>query len=354
MIQTVKHVQLHRIEQTELRVVSDVDTGVLPVIECEETVIRGYIQSRHWPHRLVSLFILQNLEPLVRQLNIQSALLPSEAAMLGQRPAVNIYDQSDAQSCHVFINQQRMVQEGYWDDQEAVQGLLAHEHAHPIAENATIRAARSLRVEVELVRRRPVIQRAMALNSQRGTERMEKMQQSLTALAETLCVYAPREIFANEMTIVCGFGAALLHLDRRNMENARRSVAGRDQFRQQVEHEVHQFRLAAAEVDQLLLMADLSSYLELSLEIAPFYRTGHIREAHELEAVLESSVFPHVAPDVAHVYAGLRERYCALQADMPSTALLTWSQELLDLLAQPLKQVGLDPVFRPRIDTPDE
>ena len=42
MARTVKHFSLHRIAGTELRVVADVEDGVLPVIQVEEVVIRGY------------------------------------------------------------------------------------------------------------------------------------------------------------------------------------------------------------------------------------------------------------------------------------------------------------------------
>lgn len=351
MLRTVKHVQLHRIEQTELRVISDVDTGVLPLIQVEELVIREYIQRSLWPHRQVSLFILQDLRPLIRQLSIQVPALAAQIDVLDQRPAVNIYDQVNLQDCHIFINQDVMVREGYWDDPLAVEGVLAHEHAHPLAENETIRSARSLRLNVELRQRRPMIQRSLTTMIQPEPDRRAKMQQSLTLLAEKLCLYAPREVFANDVVITSGFGRALLHLDQRNLSSAERSIAGREYLYQQLQRELRQGKMSAAESDQLLLLGDLTGYLDLALEIAPFYRTGQATTAQELEAVLEKAIFPYVAADVARIYSSLCEQYIALRSDLSPDDLLKWGRELLDLLVQALQPVGLHPVFHLQLDS---
>ena len=128
MPRTVKHFSLHRINATELRVISDIEVGVIPVIESEEAVIRGYAHQGHWPHREVTLFILEDLAPLVRQLRAGAELPPGGATALEHRPVVNAYDLADLTACHVFINWQAMEKEGYSDDPVAVQGLLAHEH----------------------------------------------------------------------------------------------------------------------------------------------------------------------------------------------------------------------------------
>ena len=92
MPRTVKHFSLHRIAGTELRVISDIEGGAPPVIEAEEAVIRGYIQQGSWPHREATLFILEDLEPLVRQLQAGADLPPGGAAALEYRPVVNAYD----------------------------------------------------------------------------------------------------------------------------------------------------------------------------------------------------------------------------------------------------------------------
>ncbi|MCJ7620597.1 MAG: hypothetical protein MUP64_10320 [Anaerolineae bacterium] len=345
MMRTVKHFSLHRIASpagaglTELRVVSDVEAGVLPVIQIEEAVIQGYARQGHWPHRWVTLFVLQDLQPLIRQLTPTPslpllgggsqgggpALPPGGAAALDLRPVVNVYDLADLDSCHVFVNQQAMVKEGYWDDPLAIRGLLAHEHAHPLAENLTTQASRQLQV-------------ALALDqpwSNAGLgDRQGKVQRLLTLLADKLSVYAPREIFANELTIRSGFGDGLFHL-------ARRTVAGRDELSRQLRQEVTQGTLTPAAASLLLLIGDLRGYLDLALEIAPFYRSGQESEARQLEAVLEADILPHLEPQVAGAYSALREHYLSLLADLSPPALRAWSEGVLGILANALAEKGL-------------
>ena len=164
-MRTVKHFSLHRIVETELRVVSDVEAGVLPVIQVEEAVIRDYARREVWPHRWVTLFVLQDLQPLVRQLTPSPALPlpgggnslpPGGAAALEHRPVVNVYDLADPAGCYIFVNRKAMMKEGYWDDALAIQGLLAHEHAHPLAENEATRSSRCLHMELSPEFRLPI------------------------------------------------------------------------------------------------------------------------------------------------------------------------------------------------------
>jgi len=354
MARTVKHFSLHRIGGTELRVVADVEVGVLPVVQVEEAVIRGYAQQRLWPHRWVTLFVLQDLQPLVRQLTPTpplplpgggsegegSALPPGGAAALDQRPVVNVYDLADPSGCHVFVNQQAMVKEGYWDDPLAIRGLLAHEHAHPLAENETTQASR--RLQVELSMEPPPSDTGPGAHDRRWTaERQDKIHRLLTLLADKLCLYAPREVFANEVTIRSGFGEALFHLDRRTVDNARRSVAGREELRRQLQQEVIQGNLTPAAADVLLLIGDLKGYLDLALETAPFYRTGGESEAQELEKVLETAVFPHLEPQVARAYTAMREQYIALCAGLTLPELTAWGEGVLNVLVEALAEKGL-------------
>ena len=139
MARTVKHLSLHRIAGIELRVVADVEEGVIPIVEIEEAVIRQYVQwvQPPWPHRSVNLFVLEDLQPLVHQLQqppATGAFQPTETgdetipALWWDVPVVNVYDLADLTTCNVFVNRQVMVREGYWDDALAIQGLLAHEH----------------------------------------------------------------------------------------------------------------------------------------------------------------------------------------------------------------------------------
>jgi hypothetical protein len=168
----------------------------------------------------------------------------------------------------------------------------------------------------------------------------------LTLLADKLCLYAPRELFANEMTIRSGFGKALLHLDRRTLANASRSVAGRDELCQQLQQEVASGKLPPQGADLLLLIADLKGYLDLALEVAPFYRAGRRSDAQALEAVLEAEVFPHLEPEVQRAYTALRGQYIALRADLTPPELMAWGEGVLNILAEALSEKGLALQYR--------
>jgi hypothetical protein len=343
MTHTIKHFSVHRIAGTELRVVADVDVGVLPVIQVEEAVIRGYARHSRWPHRWVNLSILQDLQPLLRQLSRWAELAdtpagrslpPGGAVDLDSRPVVNVYDLADPEGCHVFVNQQAMRKEGYWDDLLAIQGLLAHEHAHPLAENETIRASRQMGVELSPDFDFPISDFGKG-------DRSSRIVRLLSLLAGKLSVYAPREIFSNELTIGSGFGDALLHLNRCNVVNAGRSVAGRPELGQRLQQEVSGGTLSPTAAYLLLLIGDLTSYLDLVLEIAPFYRAGRESDARQLETMLETALFPYLEPQVVQVYTALREQYVALMADLSPAGLLDWSQGVLRILDQALAEKGL-------------
>lgn len=336
---TVKHFSLHRITGTELRFVSDVEAGVLPVLQEEEGVIRSYARSGVWPHRWVSLFVLEDLQPLLRQLRPGTVLPPGVAEALDHPPVVNVYDLADLTGCHVFVNRQAMAAEGYWHDRLATRALLAHEHAHPLAENETTRASRGLRVDLSL---------GGADGRPWNAERQARVQHLLTALAGKLCLHAPREIFTNEMTIRRNFRAALLHLDRRNMANAAASVKGREGLREQLQHEVAQGQLGSVAAELLLLIGDLNGYLDLALEVAPFFRAGCEDDARDLEAVLEREVFPHLEPEVGRIYADLRDRYIDLRSNLTATEVEVWEQEVGHILTEALANRGLDLRFHIR------
>ncbi|MBI4770536.1 MAG: hypothetical protein HY784_09050, partial [Chloroflexi bacterium] len=171
--------------------------------------------------------------------------------------------------------------------------------------------------------------------------RHKQVEQLLSVLVDKLCPYAPREVFANEVTINGCFGEALLYLDRRNVANAGRSVAGREALRQQLQQEATRGTLTPAAADALLLIGDLKGYLDLALEVAPFYRTGRESDARELEAVLETAVFPHLEPQVSRAYRALREQYIALGANLKPSELSVWGEGVLKVLAQALAEVEL-------------
>lgn len=355
MTRAIKHLSLQRIGRTELRVVADVESGVLPLVQVEEAVIRGYAHHRRWPHRWVTLFVLENLSPLVRQLQPGVDLPQVQWADLEQRPVVNVYDLADPTACHVFVNQQVMMRVGYWGDTHAVRGLLAHEHAHPLAENETVRSSRGWQIEMGWEHEESPPPRSGALFSTtppeagraEGSRRRfgrggdEQVRRVLTALTNKLCLHAPREIFANELTIRSGFGDALLYLDQRNVENARQSLSGRVELVRQLQGEVAQGQLDPRIANGLLLIGDMQGYLDLALEVSPFYRAGQTAEAKALEAVLESDVFPHVAAEVSCVYAVLREHYVALRSDLSVAEFAPWGESVLGILAEALSQKGI-------------
>jgi hypothetical protein len=354
MARTVKHFSLHRIGETELRVVSDVESGVFPVIQAEEAVIQGYASGGRnaglppWPHRWVTLLIMQDLQPLIRQLHSATepmgALPPGGASVLDQRPVVNVYDLANPDGCHVFVNQQAMVKEGYWNDLLAVRGLLAHEHAHPLAENETTRSSRQVQLDLRFT----ISDFGLEEHNTSIENRKSKIENLLALLADELSVYAPREIFANELTIRSAFGDALLHLDRQNVVNAAQSASGRGELRQQLQQEVSEGTLTRPAADLLLLIGDLRGFLDLALEVAPFYRTGQERDARELEAVLETAVFPYVEPQVAAAYAALRDKYTTLCADLSPSDFVAWSEGVLNILAQALAERKLHTEYRLR------
>jgi hypothetical protein len=339
VVRTVKHFALHRIAGTELRVVSEVEMGVLRLIEMEEAVIQGYTACQRWPHRCVTLFVLNDLQPLVRELRSGAQLPPGEIGTLDSRPLVNVYDLADLRTCHVFVNEQVMAKEGYWDDATMVKALLAHEHSHPIAENATTRLFRQLRLQLSLTGggRRP----ATSSQPAPAEDYDAQLLRVLTGLAEKLCLYAPREIFANEITIQSNFGEALLHLNRLNVGNAVRSIAGRDDLLEQLQKKVAQGQLDSATADVLLLAGDLNGYLDLALEIVPFYRTGQETSARELEAALKTIIFPRLEPQVSQVYVQLCCLYLSLNADMNTSESLAWSREVLSSLTSALAERGV-------------
>ena len=335
MARAVKHFSLHRTDGTELRVVADVEDGVLPVISVEEEVIRKYIRAGNWFHSCVALFILQDFKPLVRQLQSASGLPAGAACAIEERPVVNLYDLARPSGCQVFMNRQAMVSEGYWDDTEIVRALLAHEHAHPLAEGRTSQASR--RIEAELT---------IEDDSLELGDRRDEVLDLLGSMARKLCTDAPREIFANELTIITSFADALLHLDRHNLAKARSALDGREEVRTRLRQETENGKLTPAVADLLLLIGDLQGYLDLALETAPFYRAGRESDARQLEMVLESEVFPRIEPEAAGTYAALRDEYVELRPNLTKSELLSWCERVLNTLTGVLRCKGLRLGFR--------
>ena len=329
---TIRHFALHRIDGTELRVISDIETGVTSIIEVEETVLRRYVVEPGWPHDTVSLFVLGDLGPLQRQLGrgaAGAALPPGGVEGLGLRPVVNVYDLANPHACHVFVNQMAMRKEGYWGDRLSETALLAHEHAHPLAENATTQASRQVTIDVQADVHTPLAQNA---------EWAEKLCRLLQVTVDKLALSAPREIFTNDLVLRVGFADALHHLDMRNVANAARGVQARPALIASLNAEA---ALTIAGRAVFLAVADLKAHLDLAMETASFHRLGYVELARSLERGLEADVFPLLVPETAPAYRALTERYRALRPDLTPERLAGFAGEVARIVADALEPYGV-------------
>ena len=344
MTRLVKHFDLHQVADTELRVVSDVAGGVLDVIQAEDAVIRGYVARGLWRHSWVDLFVLQDLQSLAGQIGEAAGLPPGGSRALDHRPVINAYDLADLSGCHVFVNEKVMLRERYWGDPGSVRALLAHEHAHPLSENETTRASRVLRLRMASAEAsKPVSARSSAGRPESAVA--SRVVALVQVLAEKLCCYAPREIFANDLTIAAGFADDLHHLDSCVMAAAARGVFARGDLLDHLKSEVDSGRVSVEGAAQLLLVGDLKGYVDLALETAPFYRMGRAEQAAQLEAVLSEYVFPRLKPEVERVYEDLKGFYVELLPDLSAVALVDWGGRILESLGQALRDLGMEPGF---------
>jgi len=337
----VKHFSLHRIDSTELRVIADAEAGVLPVIGVEEEVIRQYIERGAWIHQYVTLFILQDMGSLTRQLQSVTELPPGGREALEQRPVVNVYDLADLSGCQIFVNWQAMNREGYWEEPSIVRALLAHEHAHPFAECAATAGSRRLRIEI-VDDNLPE-----ALEGIPGAEdRAGEIRRILGSMGHKLCADAPREVLTNEFAIRSGFADAMMYLDSRNVANAATALAGREQLRAGLQDESDRGRMTRAAAAAILIVGDLHGYLDQAIETASFYRAGEDTRARELENRLRTQVFAHLRPGVADAFTALRDRYVELERDVSPAELVTWAEGVAGVLADGLATEGLSVAFR--------
>jgi hypothetical protein len=338
----VKHLSLHRIGDTELRVVSDIDSGVVSLIEIEERVIRAYRARASWPHRWVTLFVLEDLGPLLRSLSAQhrkALQLPADTgdsggrASIGGRPVVNVYDLADLSQCHVFVNRQAMVLDGYWDDTQAIEALLAHEHSHPLSECATTASARDLTLKLSLSE--------SGASSAWTVERAQRVHRLLADLGQLLCFSAPREVLTNDHTIGSGFAVPMSYLNRSNVRNACRGMDGRERVYAQMHDDVARGALNSIAAQRLQLIGDLWSALPLAMEIVPFLRSGRASVAQDLEGVLEACVLSRTNPAVREAWEALCAQYRRLTSSMGIEELRSWSENTLHGLGTALLPTDL-------------
>ena len=312
----IKHFSLHRLADVELRVVADSEQGVLPLMEAECQVVTRMAQAAGWPHQAVTLFILADMSPLQRQLQaLGRQPVGSQAATkhtdLLARPIVNVYDLAAPTSCHIFVNRTAMIAAGYWDDQLAIQGLLAHEHAHPFAECPASEAVRRLELRVGLK-----LPDAWAADNLRAADWAYKAQTQLTALAHTLAIVGPRELFTNAIVLETGFVQPLLHLNRRNVRNLVAGLAHRPRLQAQLAGAVAAGQLRQVGADTLALIGDLQGCLPLTLEVAAFVRQHCLSEAAELLEELQAHFFPQVDPLVETLFQAASAELADLSPNM--------------------------------------
>lgn len=342
-MKAIKHFALHRIDGTELRVISDIETGVIAISEVEETVLCRYTQRPDWPHQVVTLFVLSNLGALQRQLSLRfgmdgletGALPPGGIEALGLRPVVNLYDLSDPSACNVFVNQAAMSKEGYWGDRLAETALLAHEHGHPLAETGAVRASRRLSISFNLRYREPL---TIDPASEAESQWRDKLLRLLRIMAEKLCLYAPREVFTNDIVLENDFGAALYHLDSINVANAVKAVESRPQLAASLANEPV---LSNAGRAIFLVVADLKAHLDLAMEIASFWRQNQIAWASELERILERQVFSRLVPETWDAYGSLRNLYWRLNGEAAEADMVSFVRRVIEVLSSALSPYGV-------------
>lgn len=349
-LHTIKHFALHRIGGVEWRVISDVEAGVVDITAVEEAVLTRFVARPDWPHAVVTFFVLNDLSALQRQLNalaaqapigLEGATAPFDAggAMLppggieglASRIVVNLYDLANPATCTVFVNKTAMEKAGHWGDRLAETALLAHEHAHPLVENPTVRASRRLAIAVRLESDAP-------LGLEPGTPWRERLQGIVQALLEHLVRYAPREVFTNDLAIATGFTDALCHLDRRTIELTASALQGRAALAAGLRAEP---TLTDAGRAAFLALADYQAHLDLAFELAAFQRMGEARCAEELQSLLRQRVFALLPVDTERVFSALTSLYKTLSADHTPATLAIFAHAVADILAGALSAHGV-------------
>jgi hypothetical protein len=230
---------------------------------------------------------------------------------------VHIYDLANPAECSIFVNRRQMVRLGLWDDELALEALLAHEHAHPLSENAATRAARTLKARIELHK----------LPEGLAGARAEQLRHSLGTIVDELCLHAPHEIFANELAVRAGFGRALFHLNRISITGGKAGLSARTALEEKLRTEVKAGRLSEAGLALILTMASIEAHVRMALEHAAFARAGEAANASALDVLLQREVFHHVEPEVGALYQLCCARYIALKPDLQAAAVCAWMQE---------------------------
>lgn len=324
MYDTGKEFSEFAVGLTRVRVISDCTADINAVIEAEKRVVDHFKEYNLWQHEAVTLFILENLSPLVGQLRQLHGLDDQNALQLPLRPMVNLYDLAHPQECFVFVNKQVMVAEGYWGDTLAIEGILAHEHAHPAAECAAIEAARGLKLAVK------------------GPASITEL---LTQLAETVSTGAVSELMANDLCISHGFHTALHHVDRLILKRAAGNLTQRPELVRRLSSAVTTGAMSTQDEKLLLVLADAQATLPFALELAPFFHSGYVTQGAEMEETLRSMIFPHLEPAIEAMFFALRDLFLSPAPNWDLFRLKSWCGEILTLLSRFFSQWGADISF---------
>lgn len=316
---TVQGVGTIAVGASTVRIVTDCAGDISAVVNAEEQVVRRLADQGVWPHQNVTLFVLDNLAPLVGQLKVMGRLMDDALVRLPQRPMVVLYDPRHATECFVFVNRQIMMAEEFWGDSLAAEGLLAHEHAHPLSEAPVTAVARALKV---------------------GAAGPAALAPLAARLGETLSAGAVTELLANVFCVQHGFGDALKHVNRISLRRAVRNLDQRHELERRAAAAVASGTLPPEEAPVLLRLADAQVALPFALEIAPFRQAGLAEQAAELDSLLVHELLSGMAPEVAPVYHDLEARFAALRRGWGAASLAAWVADILSRLSAFLSQGG--------------
>ncbi len=297
-------------------------------------VIRGFQRSGGWPHAQVNVFVFESLQPLLRQIEDTFAALRKSAAFvrqLGGKPMIHIYNTANPAETDIFVSRGQMIKLGLWSDSLAVQGMLAHEHAHPLAENQCTRAAR---------------QTGVALQVDGPPEDflpgdVETIRQALERIVNELCLHAPHEIFTNELAARSGFAEALLHLNKLSLSEGREGLGERQILIEKLQAEGQAGRIGPAAPALLALLASMEAHLRVALESAGLACAGDLQRAEALDLCLEDQVLRHIEPEVGTLYRRLREHNASLSPAFTVPEVQKWMNAGFNLLAGPARKLGI-------------
>jgi len=347
---TIQYFSAQQLEGVELRIVADDQVAdneneLLALVAVERQVVTRLAHTIQWPHQTVTLFILADLTSLQNQLQaLDQQPVGAQLDQMGDlltHPVVNVYDLANPSDCHVFINRQAMIKAGYWNDMLALRGLLAHEHAHPLAECAATQAVRQLQLKLDLRLTQPWAPHGQTANADAPPQWADHAQSQLNALVRTLILLGPREVFTNEIALATGFVQPLLHLNRQNVKNLVVNLAHRPTLQQQLAEAVRAGHLSAVGAAALALIGDLQGHLMMAMEIAAFQRQGEQAASEELLTQLEKDVFSQLDAAVGPLF----QKICAAYVRLPTTAspeqMVKFAQDQLTLLARVLSQRSL-------------